>query len=62
MYIYIYIYTYTYTYMWLLSQGAECNMGNIFQLSHILLAKYEKRGKYCQYCSSAITTLSLNAC
>ena len=42
----IYIYIYTYTYMWLLWQGAECNMGNIFQLSHILLPKFEKRGKY----------------
>ena len=39
----------------MLSQGAECNMGNIFQVSHILqlskiwekkTTKYEKREKY----------------
>ena len=33
----------------LLSHGGECNMGNIFRVSHILQlikAKYEKRGKY----------------
>ena len=32
-----------------LSHGAECNMGNIFRVSHILQLiekKYEKRGKY----------------
>ena len=40
-------------YMSLLSHGAECNMGNIFRVSHILqliskleiIAKYEKREK-----------------
>ena len=39
--------------MQLLLHGAECNMGNIFRVSHILqlilqqiVAKYEKRGKY----------------
>ena len=39
--------------MQLLLHGAECNMGNIFRVSHILqlilqqiIAKYEKRGKY----------------
>ena len=41
--------------MELLSHGAECNMGNIFRVSHIcnlfheaseITAKYEKRGKY----------------
>ena len=32
-----------------MNMGAECNMGNIFRVSHILqliTAKYEKRGKY----------------
>ena len=34
--------------MYLLSHVAECNMGNIFRIFHILqlIAKYEKRGKY----------------
>ena len=39
--------------MQLLLHGAECNMGNIFRVSHILqlilqqiIAKYEKGGKY----------------
>ena len=43
-------------FMYFFSRGAECNIGNIFRVSHILqftskiiikiIAKYEKRGKY----------------
>ena len=61
--------------MQLLSHGAECNMGNIFRVSHILqlTSRAFRRVKQqqnmrneeniCQYCprQRAITTLSLNA-
>ena len=43
--------------------GAECNMGNIFRVPHILqLMRNEEN--ICQYCTRqcVITTLSLNAC
>ena len=59
----------------MLSYGAECNMGNIFRVSHIfqLISRAFRRVKQqnmrneqniCQYCTRqrAITTWSLNAC
>ena len=61
--------------MQLLSHGAECNMGNISRVSHILqlISRAFRRVKQqqnkrneeniCQYCTRqhVITTLSLNA-
>ena len=46
----------------MLSYGAECNMGNIFRVSHILQIMRNSEN-ICQYCmrQRAITTLSLNA-
>ena len=43
--------------------GAECNIGNIFRVSHII-AKYKKHGKHSPILRGqcAITTLSLYAC
>ena len=53
--------------MLLLSYGVECNMGNIFRVSHILqliTANMRNEKNICQYCTRqrAVTTLPLNAC
>ena len=43
--------------------GAECNMGNLFWVSHRIV-KYKKHGKHSPILrgQDAITTLSLYAC